>query len=214
MIPGSGAAERKDDCTGMACGGDPGLIWKPGRSVVVVQTALWQLWMDQEFVYVGDAGVVEPSGKTGRLGLDLSARYQLTRNCFADLDLNFARPRALHNSAEPYIPLAPVITSVGGLNYQMPKAYPPVKVSLHGDRPANETNEVIATGYTVFDLQCTYRKGAVTLGTQINNLFNTRWKKTQFNTLSRLQHEDQGVEEIHFTPGSPFFMRLSISVAL
>lgn len=197
-----------------AYGGDLGLIWKPGRSVVV-QTALWQLWMDQEFVYVGDAGVVEPSGKTGRLGLDLSARYQLTRNCFADLDLNFARPRALHNSAEPYIPLAPVITSVGGLNYQNAKG---ISASLRyrymGDRPANETNEVIATGYTVFDLQCTYRKGAVTLGTQINNLFNTRWKETQFNTLSRLQHEDQGVEEIHFTPGSPFFMRLSISFAL
>ena len=193
---------------------DIGLIWKPGPRLVV-QPAIWQLWLDQEFVYVGDAGIVEASGKTARLGFDLSARYQLTQNWFADLDFNFAKARALDNPDEPYIPLAPVITSVGGLNYQHSKG---IAASLRyrymGDRPANETKEVIATGYTVFDFQCTYRMGAVTFGTQINNLFNTRWKETQFNTLSRLQHEKQGVEEIHFTPGSPFFMRVSVSLAL
>jgi outer membrane receptor protein involved in Fe transport len=81
-----------------------------------------------------------------------------------------------------------------------------------GDRPANESNDVIATGYTVFDLQLSYRRNNLTISTQINNLFNTRWKETQFNTLSRLQNEVWGVEEIHFTPGSPFYLRMSVSL--
>lgn len=83
-----------------------------------------------------------------------------------------------------------------------------------GDRPANETNDVIAEGYTVFDLQFSYRIGKIIIGTQINNLFNTRWKETQFNTMSRLREEARGVEEIHFTPGSPFYFRLSLSMVL
>jgi hypothetical protein len=27
-------------------------------------SALWYLYLQQEFVYVGDAGIIEPSGKT------------------------------------------------------------------------------------------------------------------------------------------------------
>lgn len=37
----------------------------------MIQTAFWYLWMKQEFVYVGDEGVVEPGGKTQRTGWDL-----------------------------------------------------------------------------------------------------------------------------------------------
>jgi hypothetical protein len=43
------------------------------------------------------------------------------------------------------------------------------------------------------------------------NVFNTEWKETQFLTESRLQNEPQPVEEIHFTPGSPFFAKLKLT---
>lgn len=52
---------------------------------------------------------------------------------------------------------------------------------------------------------------AFTLGLHVNNLFNTRWKETQFNTERRLFDEAESVEGIHFTPGSPFFARFSFS---
>lgn len=196
-----------------AYGSDLGMIWKPNNRMVI-QPALWYLWLDQEFVYVGDAGIVEAGGKTQRLGIDLTARYQLSTHWFADLDLNFARARALGNSDEPYIPLAPVVTSVGGLSYQTSSGLSgSFRFRYMGNRPANETNEVIATGYTVFDLQAAYQKDNLTFGVQINNLFNARWKETQFNTLSRLKGEARGVEEIHFTPGSPFYLRMNVSLA-
>ena len=41
----------------------------------------------------------------------------------------------------------------------------------------------------------------------VENLFNTEWNETQFATESRLQNEPEPVEEIHFTPGTPFFLK-------
>jgi hypothetical protein len=34
---------------------------------LIVNSALWYLYLQQEFVYVGDAGIIEPSGKTKRI---------------------------------------------------------------------------------------------------------------------------------------------------
>ena len=47
-------------------------------------------------------------------------------------------------------------------------------------------------------------------GIQIQNLLNTEWNETQFATESRLQFETEPVEEIHFIPGTPFFIKAII----
>ena len=57
-----------------AYGSDLGMIWKPVPKMIV-NTAFWYLFLEQEFVYVGDAGIVEPSGKTERKGIDISLQY-------------------------------------------------------------------------------------------------------------------------------------------
>jgi len=46
---------------------------------LLINAAAWYLYLQQEFLYVGDEGVVEPSGKTRRVGLDISWRYQLNQ---------------------------------------------------------------------------------------------------------------------------------------
>ncbi len=50
-----------------AIGTDVGTIWKPFPKLIV-NSALWYLYLEQEFVYVGDAGIIEPSGKSKRMG--------------------------------------------------------------------------------------------------------------------------------------------------
>jgi outer membrane receptor protein involved in Fe transport len=77
-----------------AYGTDLGGIFKVGKKLVL-QSALWYLWLDQEFIYVGDEGIVEPGGKTKRVGFDVSARYEIVNNLFADVDVSIANPRAL-----------------------------------------------------------------------------------------------------------------------
>jgi outer membrane receptor protein involved in Fe transport len=200
-----------------AYGSDLGLIIKP-LPRLLINAAAWYLWLDQEFVYVGDEGVVEPSGRSQRMGIDLSARYQLTNHLYADLDLNTARPRAL--DAEPgqnFLPLAPLLTSVGGLTLQTNSGLSgSLRYRYMADRPANEDNSLVAKGYFVNDLQLNYSparrtQSHYTLGLSVQNLFNVRWKETQFATESRLRGEPEPITDICFTPGTPFFARLSLT---
>jgi TonB-dependent receptor-like protein len=196
-----------------AYGTDLGAIVKVGNKLVL-QTALWYLWLDQEFIYVGDEGVVEPGGQSRRYGYDLSVRYEVTKNLYADLDVSVANPRAIGvDKADSYLPLAPRFSSVGGLTYR--KQYGlngSLRYRLMGDRPANEDNSVVAKGYFVTDAAINYTKKKWEAGIAIQNLFDVKWKETQFDTESRLQNEPAPVSEIHFTPGTPFFARASFTL--
>lgn len=195
-----------------AYGSDLGVIVKPFPRLLI-NAAAWYLWLEQEFVYVGDEGVVEPSGRSRRQGIDVSARYQLTKNVYADVDLNTARPRAIGVEAgQNYLPLAPTFTSTGGLSLQTSSGLNgSIRYRYIGSRPANEDNSIVAQAYFVTDLQANYTKRNYNVGLSIQNLLNTRWKETQFATESRLQGEAAPVDEIHFTPGTPFFARLSLT---
>ncbi len=196
-----------------AWGSDVGGIFKLGKKAML-QTAVWYLWLKQEFVYVGDEGVVEPGGKTQRIGWDLSLRYELSKSLYADADITLTNPRALEvDKAESYLPLAPRFTSVGGITYRKEKGWNgSLRYRYMANRPANEDNSVIAKGYFVADAAINYTKNKWEAGISVQNLFNTKWKETQFDTESRLQNETTPVSEIHFTPGTPFFARLSFSL--
>lgn len=193
-----------------AYGSDLGAIFKPFPKLLI-NAAAWYLWMQQEFVYVGDAGIVEPSGKSRRYGIDLSVRYQLTRSLYADLDLNTAKPHAIGAEAgQAYLPLAPTLTSTGGFSLQNAGPWSgSLRYRYLATRPANEDNSIVAQSYFVTDLQINYTRARYQLGLSVQNLLNTRWKETQFATESRLQNESEPVDEIHFTPGTPLFARLS-----
>jgi outer membrane cobalamin receptor len=196
-----------------AYGTDLGVLLKPHQNLII-NAAVWYLYLQQEFVYVGDAGVVEPSGKTRRTGADLSIRYQISKHFFTDANINYTHPRALNTAkGENYIPLAPTLSSVGGISYQSTKGFNgSLRYRYIKDRAANETNTVIAKGYTLADATINYTQKKYELGMVAENIFNTKWNEAQFNTESRLKNEPVPVEEIHFTPGSPFNLRLKLSV--
>ena len=193
-----------------AYGSDLGLNYKPFPKLLI-SAAAWYLWLQQEFVYVGDEGVVEPSGRSRRYGFDLSLRYQFLKNLYFDTDISIAKPRSLENEVgKNYLPLAPVFTTTGGLSLKTNSGFSgSFRYRYMGDRPANEDNSIVAKGYFVSDLLVNYSKHDYSIGLSIQNLFNTRWKETQFATESRLKNEIENVEEIHFTPGTPFLGKLS-----
>ena len=195
-----------------AYGSDLGAVFKPAKNVLV-NAALWYLWMQQEFVYVGDEGVVEPSGKSRRYGADVSVRYQPLSWLFLDADLNYAHGRSVDEpKGENYLPLAPSFTTIGGITVK-------TKTGLNGslryrhisNRPANAENTIIAKGYFITDAFINYAIKKIEIGLSIQNLFNVKWKETQFDTESRLKNELAPVSEIHFTPGTPFFAKLAVT---
>lgn len=194
-----------------AYGSDLGFIWKP-VSRLLMNVAYWNLFSEQEFVYVGDAGIVEPSGESVRHGADLSVRYQPLGWLFWNFDANYAFARSVEGDADNnYIPLAPSFTLASGVKIvQTAGLYAGVNVRYLGDRPANEDNSIVAKGYTVVDMNIGYEFQSFSFGVQVQNLLDTEWNETQFATESRLQNEMSSVEEIHFTPGTPFLIRGSI----
>lgn len=195
-----------------AYGVDVGTIWKPW-SKMVVHSALWYLYLQQEFVYVGDAGIVEPSGKTQRYGLDLGLRYQLNNWLYLNSDATFTHARSLDapNNAD-HIPLAPRTTLTAGLSMTNFKQFSGgINLRYLKDRPANEDNSIVAEGYVVTDASLSYTFGKIQVGLIIENLFDVDWNETQFATESRLFDETTPVEEIHFTPGTPFFAKGTVS---
>lgn len=191
-----------------AYGADLGFIWKPTPKMFV-NLAYWYLFLEQEFVYVGDAGIVEPSGETRRQGIDISYRYQPLTWLYWNLDANYAYARSINEpEGQDFIPLAPDLTIATGINVSHKSGlYGGVNLRFIDDRPANEDNSIVAEGYTITDLNMGYKWSKINLGFQIQNLFDADWNETQFATESRLLNETESVEEIHFTPGAPFFIK-------
>ena len=194
-------------------GTDLGFILKPVKNLIL-KTALWHFYSEQEFVYVGDAGIVEPGGKTRRIGIDISARYQFTPWLFGDIDLNYTKARAIGEAkGEGCVPLAPSFTSIGGLSAKMKNGFSgSLRYRFMDDRPANEFNSVRAEGYFVSDITLAYawKKFEVTFSAE--NIFNQDWREAQFDTESRLQFESNSVSEIHYTPGTPRFLKAGINL--
>lgn len=187
---------------------DAGAMLKPSAGLLV-HTGLWASMSQSEFVYVGDEGIVEPAGRSRRLGADLSARWQPATWIYADADVNFTLPRLLDVPAtENRIPLAPTFSSTGGLTFT-PTG--PLKGSLRyrwlGQRPADEAYALAASGYFLLDAQAAYRYRFFEFSLAVTNLLNQEWNETQFATTSRLKGESNAVTEIHFTPGSPRALR-------
>lgn len=195
-----------------SAGADLGTIFKPMNNLII-NSALWFLQLEQEFVYVGDAGIVEPSGKTRRMGIDFGFRYQVSKFINLNSDINYTYARSTEEpEGQNYIPLAPDLTSTGGISVTNYKGFSSsLNYRYLKSRPANEDNSIVAKGYFVSDFNMNYQYKKMNYGIIIENLFNTKWNETQFATESQLQNETQAVEEIHFTPGTPFFIKGKIT---
>lgn len=193
-------------------GADLGVLWKPLPTLMINATA-WYLWMEQEFVYVGDEAVVEPGGKTRRCGVDAGLRWQFLNNWYLQADYTYSHACSIGEpKGEDYLPLAPVHTFVAGLNFQWNNLTASLKCRYMGDRPANEDYTLKAKGYCVADFNASYTYKRFTVGAIIENLFNTDWDEAQFATETRLKDEPEPVDEMHFTPGTPFNARGFLSV--
>ncbi|MDX1429016.1 MAG: TonB-dependent receptor [Rhodothermales bacterium] len=204
--------QRNDQTLPRAVGAEIGFRSRiPSR--VTVAGAAWLLNLDREYVYVGDSGVTELSHRSRRYGIDVEARAILSDWLLADVDLNLSEgffPDLPGGSNR--IPLAPRLTSTGGLTVLHPRGYEASARYVHvGNRPANEDGSVTAEGYTIINLLAACRIGSIKLTLIAENVFDTQWNEAQFETESRLRNESTPVSELHFTPGNPRNLRLTVA---
>lgn len=195
-----------------AFGNEVGLIAKPFNKLLV-NMALWSMDLQSELVYVGDEGIVEATGRTRRIGVDVGLRYQLFEHLFLDADVNINKGWLRDEPQEANrIPLAPSFTSIGGITYKKWKGLSgSLRYRYMGDRAATEDNAIVAEGYFLTDVVVNYTYRSMMFSFSVENMLNAQWKEAQFATESRLQGEEAAVNEIHFTPGTPLFIKGGIT---
>jgi outer membrane receptor protein involved in Fe transport len=205
-----------------AWSGELGLQLKP-LPQLLVSAVVWGLELDNELVFVGDDGTTENNGTSRRIGLDLGVRATINDWLFADFDVNLSKGRLIEKRfgavlpTDNLIPLAPNLTSTGGLTTHFPcrnggKIECSLRYRLVDERAANESNSVRALGYNVVDLTTFYKKSRFNVGFSVENLLNVKWNEAQFDTESRLKNEANAVSELHFTPGTPFAAKVIFGV--
>ena len=190
--------------------------------------AIWNLNLESELVFSGDAGTVEAGPSSRRYGIDFEARWQINRWLYADYDLSWVHARFDDGG---HVPLAPPILMNGGLTADFHNGF---TVALRGrwlaDRPGDEKNSLTAEGYYMLDAFAKYRWRNVELGIQLLNLTNTQWREAQFAdnscVRSQIQQRDPNgpcfakpgrnaispPSAIHFTPGNPIGVRAGVAV--
>ncbi|MBC7384052.1 MAG: TonB-dependent receptor [Bacteroidia bacterium] len=193
-----------------------GALFRINRKTVI-SAALWDMELSNELVYVGDDGTTKNRGASRRVGIDISARSQFLSWLYFDVDVNFSESRFTDTifgsqlKTNYYIPLAPVLTSAGGLTIKLKNAFEcAVRYRFMKDRPGNETNTIIARGYNVIDMTANYKINNYKFGLVIENVLNVNWNEAQFATETRLKNEMSQVDELHFTPGTPFYVKVVI----
>lgn len=190
-----------------ALGADLGTHWKPAPNLAF-NAALWYLHMNQEFVYVGDEAIVEPSGRSRRLGIDLGMRWEIVPNLYLQADYTYSNARMTEEpNGQNYIPLAPTNTFLAGISYKNKHISAGIHTRWLGNRPANEDYSLTAKGYCITDANLSYTWKKITIGAIAENLFNSKWREAQFATETLIPGDTRPITDICFTPGTPFAIR-------
>ncbi len=170
--------------------------WLPGLSSTL---ALWQLRLDSELVFVGDAGTTEPSGESKRYGIELSNYYKPLDWLTLDLDIALTRARFLNaGTSANHIPNSVGRVITAGIAVDHPSgAFGAVRVRHFGAVPLIESGTREAGSTTLLNLGIGWRwRDVFQVLLDILNLNNSRDPDIAYFYPTRLPGEPaEGVED-------------------
>jgi TonB family protein len=179
---------------------------------VDVAAALWYIYLQSETVFVGDAGVFEPSDPTRRYGLDVELRARLLPWLYADADLSLAHAQFVVNGGNGgAVALAPRVVYTAGLTARHPRGWKgALRLRGVGDRPIIDPGDAAAftaagrpepraEGYTILDAFAGYGTRRWEVVAQLENVLDGAWREAQFANRSCSRGENGA-------PGNPCFV--------
>lgn len=184
-------------------------------SLQTVLTA-WQLEMDSELYYKGDAGTTEAGRPSRRSGIEFNNQWSPTPWLAVNADLAWTQARYADGLANNRIPNA--VEHVGQASVQL-KNLGPWSASLQwryiGSAPLNEEGSTTSAVAQTFNLRASYRHTAkVVLYGDVFNLSNAKVSDIQYQYMSRLRGEGAATNGLHVHPGEPLTVRLGLRVEL
>lgn len=177
--------------------------------------ALWQLNLDSELLYIGDAGETEPTRASKRKGVEWSNHYIANDWLLFDFDVALSQARYRQNDGSgKYIPgsLGRVI-SFGATFNNIDNWSGAIQIRHFGPRPLIEDNSVKSNSTTIAYARVGYQFNKKTkLTLDVFNLFNRKQSDIDYYYASRLNGEGiDGVEDKHFHPVEPINARLTLN---
>jgi hypothetical protein len=223
---GRGVTMRVDPLTGAPVSAVTGLVPTTGREIGLraqwlpgwrTTLALWQLRIGSELVFVGDAGITEPSRPSTREGVEWGHRWQPRPWLVLEADLAWSRARFdADGDAGTRVPGS--VSRVGSASVSV-RELGPWSASLQwrhiGPRPLTEDGSQRAAGFSLVNTRLSWRMDRrcewVVDGF---NLANRRANDIEYQYVSRLRGEVAGVDDRHIHPMAPRTWRLGLRVML
>ena len=183
------------------------------RTAVIHRTQLsasiWTLDIDSELLFIGDAGITEPQGKSERRGVELSALYRPLDWITADIDYAWSRARFSNGDRIPG-----AVEDVGsiGIVADHPKGWSAgIRLRYLGEAPLIEDNSTRSDSTTVVNLEGGYRiNSQLKVQVALFNAFDSNDYDITYFYESQLADETEPVEDIHFHPVEPRQLRFSV----
>ncbi len=213
LDPRSSEAVAPVDSFVRSRGAELGLRWEQGEQFNITATA-FNLELDSELLFVGDAGTTEPVGSSTRRGVELNAFWQpmpeVVFNAgysYTDAEFDEATsggveiPGAIAESA-----------SLGATWAFIENGFVSVRGRYLGDAPLIEDGSVKSGSSLLVNLAAGYRWEQVELRMEAFNLTDSTDNDIAYFFASRLGDEPaEGVEDIHMHPLEPRALRASVT---
>jgi len=173
--------------------------------------ALWQLDLDSELLFVGDAGNTEASRASRRKGLEMTLYYQLNERWNMDLEYAWTKAELRGNSADGNeIPGAVKNVVQAGISSQRGEGwFGSLRLRYFGERPLVEDGSVTSDPTTVVNLRSGYSLNSWVFSADVLNLFDSRDHDIDYWYASRLPGESSEQEDIHYHVIEPRIVRLA-----
>jgi outer membrane receptor protein involved in Fe transport len=179
---------------------------------------LWTLELDSELVFVGDAGITEPSRESKRRGIEVGALWNPLSWLIVDADLAWSRSRfsgshPVDNSVGDRIPGAVENVASIGIAIDHPSGwFGGARFRHFGKNPLIEDGSVESDPTTLVNLEAGYHiSDTLKVSGAVFNVFDSNDNDIIYFYESRLPGEAAPVEDIHFHPVEPRNVRLTVT---
>jgi hypothetical protein len=194
------------------------------RTVAIpgLQTTItgWYLDFDSELIYVGDSGSTEVGPASRRSGIEITNYIYPNPWLAMDLDVSFSRARFVDvPDDEAYVPGALNRVISGGIAVNPPAGtrsgpFGGLRLRHFGPRPLIEDNSVESKSTSIVNGEVGFQfTPQIRLALEGFNIFDAEVSDIDYFFESRLQHESEPVEDIHFHAAIPRSARVALRVS-
>lgn len=179
-----------------------------------LSVSLWTLELDSELLFIGDAGVTEPSRASQRRGVEVGAIWNPLSWLIVDADLAWSRAQfSGRDPAGDRIPGAVENVASIGVAVDHPSGwFGGARFRHFGKSPLIEDGSVESKPTTLVNLEAGYHiSDSMKVSAAVFNVFDSDDNDITYFYESQLPGEAAPSEDIHFHPVEPRTVRVTVT---